>query len=151
MSHSNREKSHSKGSDRLKNEAVKVLHSIQRKSLGNASTNPSRSNELLEHPQEITEGGGNRKILQFMESAIIKASNQKYKGLGQQKAGGKQERSPSSFYKKASSQPTSPRRGNEQEKKNLRNHTPPVTRCHGTNLQHGQNLDEIQGKTGARN
>ncbi|MBW0467572.1 hypothetical protein O181_007287 [Austropuccinia psidii MF-1] len=51
-----------------------------------------------------------------MEYTIIQASNQKDKGLPCQKEGGKQERSPSSFYQQASSQPTSPRREEEQEK-----------------------------------
>ncbi|MBW0554689.1 hypothetical protein O181_094404 [Austropuccinia psidii MF-1] len=60
--------------------------------------------------------GGNSEILQWMESTIIQASNQKEKGVPCQKEGGKQGRSPSSFYQQASSQPTFPRREAEQEK-----------------------------------
>ncbi|MBW0531090.1 hypothetical protein O181_070805 [Austropuccinia psidii MF-1] len=56
MSHSNRDKSYSEGSHRPINEPLQaVLHSLQRKRLGNAATEPPRSNELLEHPQEILE------------------------------------------------------------------------------------------------
>ncbi|MBW0573853.1 hypothetical protein O181_113568 [Austropuccinia psidii MF-1] len=52
-----------------------------------------------------------------MESTVIQASNQKDQGVILQKEGGKQGRSPSSFYQQASSQPTSSRREEEQEKK----------------------------------
>ncbi|MBW0593543.1 hypothetical protein O181_133258 [Austropuccinia psidii MF-1] len=52
-----------------------------------------------------------------MKSTIIQTSNQKDKVLAQQKAGGKQERSPRSFYQKATSQPASPRREEEKEEK----------------------------------
>ncbi|MBW0563118.1 hypothetical protein O181_102833 [Austropuccinia psidii MF-1] len=51
-----------------------------------------------------------------MESTIIRTSNQEDKGRPCQKERGKQGRSPSSFYQQASSQPTSPRRKEEQEK-----------------------------------
>ncbi|MBW0589237.1 hypothetical protein O181_128952 [Austropuccinia psidii MF-1] len=51
-----------------------------------------------------------------MESTIIQTSNQEYQGVPCQKERGKQGRSPSSSYQKASSQPTSPRREEEQEK-----------------------------------
>ncbi|MBW0493665.1 hypothetical protein O181_033380 [Austropuccinia psidii MF-1] len=50
-----------------------------------------------------------------MESTIIQTSNKKDKALEQQKEGGKQVRSPRSFYQQATSHPTSPRR-EEQEK-----------------------------------
>ncbi|MBW0497207.1 hypothetical protein O181_036922 [Austropuccinia psidii MF-1] len=45
-----------------------------------------------------------------------KPQTKKDKGVPCQKEGGKQGRSPSSFYQQASSQPTSPRREEEQEK-----------------------------------
>ncbi|MBW0525076.1 hypothetical protein O181_064791 [Austropuccinia psidii MF-1] len=51
-----------------------------------------------------------------MESTVIQASNQKDQVVPLQKEGGKQGRSPSSFYQQASSQPTSSRREEEQEK-----------------------------------
>ncbi|MBW0536976.1 hypothetical protein O181_076691 [Austropuccinia psidii MF-1] len=51
-----------------------------------------------------------------MESTIIQASNQKDKGVPCQKEGGKQGRSPSSFYQQASIQPAFQRREEEQEK-----------------------------------
>ncbi|MBW0545928.1 hypothetical protein O181_085643 [Austropuccinia psidii MF-1] len=117
MTNSNRYKSHSEGSNRNIYEPVQaVIHSSQGQGLGNVATNPPRSNELLAHHEEIPQRGGNSEILQWMESTIIQASNQKDKGVPCQKEGGKQGRSPSSFYQQASSQPTSPRREEEQEK-----------------------------------
>ncbi|MBW0500202.1 hypothetical protein O181_039917 [Austropuccinia psidii MF-1] len=86
-----------------------------------------------------------------MESTIIQTSNQKDQGIPCQKEGGNQGRSPSSFYQKAPSQPTSPRREEEQEKEleitilpKLQDSKNPKI-CHGQCLQHGQNLDGIQG------
>ncbi|MBW0534374.1 hypothetical protein O181_074089 [Austropuccinia psidii MF-1] len=86
-----------------------------------------------------------------MESTIIQASNKEDKGIPCQKAGGKQGKSPSSFYQQASSQPTSPKMEEEQEKeveetifhslKDPKN----SKKCHGQCLQHGQNLDGIKG------
>ncbi|MBW0590637.1 hypothetical protein O181_130352 [Austropuccinia psidii MF-1] len=67
ISDSNRFKSHSEGSDRHLNEAVQeVLHSVQGKGLGNVATNPPRSDKLLEHPQNVSQRGGNSEILQWM-------------------------------------------------------------------------------------
>ncbi|MBW0565975.1 hypothetical protein O181_105690 [Austropuccinia psidii MF-1] len=92
-----------------------------------------------------------------MESTIIKASNQKDKGRPCQKEGGKQGRSPSSFYQKASSQPTFPRREEEQENKLEENilqklWDPKISKgFHGKCFQHGQNHDGIQGKRGTKN
>ncbi|MBW0479454.1 hypothetical protein O181_019169 [Austropuccinia psidii MF-1] len=92
-----------------------------------------------------------------MESTIIQASNQKGKGVPFQKEGGKQVRIPSSFYQQASSQPITPLREEEQEKKleeiifpKLQDFKNPK-RCHGQCLQHGQNLDGIQGQTRTMN
>ncbi|MBW0535530.1 hypothetical protein O181_075245 [Austropuccinia psidii MF-1] len=92
-----------------------------------------------------------------MEYTIIQTSNQKDKGLAQQEKGGKQGRSPISFYQKASSQPTSPRREEEQDKEfeekilcklqDLKN----PEGFHGQFLQHGHKLDGIQGKRGIKN
>ncbi|MBW0502191.1 hypothetical protein O181_041906 [Austropuccinia psidii MF-1] len=120
MSNINRYKSHSEGSNRYLYEPVQaVLHSIQGQELGNVPTNPPRSDELLAHPKRISQRGGNSEILKWMESTIIQASNPKDKGLPGRKEGGKQGRSPSSFYQRASSQPASPRREEEKEN-NLR-------------------------------
>ncbi|MBW0512041.1 hypothetical protein O181_051756 [Austropuccinia psidii MF-1] len=93
-----------------------VLHSVQGQGLEIVATNPPRSDEILAHPDKMLQRGGNSEIPQWMESTIIQASNQKDKGVPCQKEGGKQGRSPSSFYQKASSQPTSLRREQEQEK-----------------------------------
>ncbi|MBW0462714.1 hypothetical protein O181_002429 [Austropuccinia psidii MF-1] len=110
MSNSNRYKSHSEGSNRHIQEPVQtVLHCVQGQKLGNAGRNPPRSDELLEHPQNIPQRGGNSEILQWMKSTIIQTSDEKYKGIPSQKEGFKQGRSPSGFYQKAISQPTSPR------------------------------------------
>ncbi|MBW0558305.1 hypothetical protein O181_098020 [Austropuccinia psidii MF-1] len=117
LSNSKRYKSHSEGTDRHLHEPVQaVLQSVQRQQLGNAASNTSRNDELLAHPQNVPHRGGDSGILQWMESTVIQASNQKDQGVPLQKEGGKQGRSPSSFYTQASSQQTSPRGEEEQEK-----------------------------------
>ncbi|MBW0577232.1 hypothetical protein O181_116947 [Austropuccinia psidii MF-1] len=66
-------------------------------------------------------------------------------------------RRPSSFYQQAPSQPISPRREEEQEKELERTIFPKLQdsknpkRFHGQCLQHGQNLDGIQGQGGTKN
>ncbi|MBW0530251.1 hypothetical protein O181_069966 [Austropuccinia psidii MF-1] len=73
ISDSNRYESHSEASNRHLHEPVQaVLHSIQGQGLGNVATNPTRSDEILAHPQKRPQRGGNSEILQWMESAIIK-------------------------------------------------------------------------------
>ncbi|MBW0511604.1 hypothetical protein O181_051319 [Austropuccinia psidii MF-1] len=90
MSNSNRNQSHSQGSDRhLHKPLQKVLHGVQRKRLGNTATNSPKSNELLEHPEKV-------------------AQIKKMKDLHKKKEG-KKGRSPSSFYQQATSQTSSPR------------------------------------------
>ncbi|MBW0561057.1 hypothetical protein O181_100772 [Austropuccinia psidii MF-1] len=65
MSNSNRYKSHSEGSDRNIHEPVQAIFScVQGQRLGNVSTNPPRSNELLAHPEKVPQIGGNSEILQ---------------------------------------------------------------------------------------
>ncbi|MBW0543415.1 hypothetical protein O181_083130 [Austropuccinia psidii MF-1] len=72
MSNSNRYKSHSEGSDRHLHEPVQaILHSVQEQGLGNVATNTPRCDELLAHPQNVPQRGGNSEILQWMESTII--------------------------------------------------------------------------------
>ncbi|MBW0472427.1 hypothetical protein O181_012142 [Austropuccinia psidii MF-1] len=78
ISNAKRHKSHSESSDSHLNEPVQdVLHSLQGQRLGNVATNPPRSDELLEHPEEVPLRGGNSEILQWMKSTIIQTSNQK--------------------------------------------------------------------------
>ncbi|MBW0507462.1 hypothetical protein O181_047177 [Austropuccinia psidii MF-1] len=158
MSDSNRYKSHSEGSNRHLHEPVQtVLHSVQRQGLGNVAPNTPRSDELLAHPEKVPQRGGNSEILQWMESTIIQTSNQKDQGVPCQKEGGNQGRSPSSFYQKAPSQPTSPRREEEQEKELEKTIFPKLQDsknpkgCHGQCIQHGQNFDGIQRQRGAKN
>ncbi|MBW0566967.1 hypothetical protein O181_106682 [Austropuccinia psidii MF-1] len=158
MSNSNRYKLHSKGSDRHLHEPVQaVLHSVQRKGLGNAASKTPRSNELLAHPQKVPHRGQDSGILQWMEPTVIQASNQINQGVPLQKEGGKQGRSPSSFYHQASSQPTSPRGEEEQEKELEETIFPKLQdsknpkRCHGQCFQHGQNFDGNQRQGGAKN
>ncbi|MBW0470534.1 hypothetical protein O181_010249 [Austropuccinia psidii MF-1] len=87
-----------------------------------------------------------------MESTVIQASNQEDKAITCQKEGGKQGRSPSSFYQQASSQPTSPRREEEQEKQleetifTKLQYPKNPQRCHQQCFQHCQNVDGIQGQ-----
>ncbi|MBW0467034.1 hypothetical protein O181_006749 [Austropuccinia psidii MF-1] len=96
-------------------------------------------------------------ILQWIESTIIQDSNQKDKVVPCQKEGGEQGRSASSFKQQASSQPTSPRREEEKEKELEETIFPKPQdsknskRCHGQFLQHGQNLDAIQGQRRTKN
>ncbi|MBW0580950.1 hypothetical protein O181_120665 [Austropuccinia psidii MF-1] len=117
MSNSKRDKSHSEGSNRHFNEPIKtVLHHVQGKRLGNVGTNPPRSDEILENPQNVPQRGGNSEILQWMESTVIQTSEQKDQGITCQKEGVNKGRSPSSFYQIASSQATSPRREEDKEK-----------------------------------
>ncbi|MBW0467729.1 hypothetical protein O181_007444 [Austropuccinia psidii MF-1] len=85
-----------------------VLHSVKGQVFGNVATNPPGSDELLAYPEKDPQRGGNSEILEWMESTIRQASNQKDNGVPCQKEGGTQGRSPSSFYQKASSQTTSP-------------------------------------------
>ncbi|MBW0500298.1 hypothetical protein O181_040013 [Austropuccinia psidii MF-1] len=149
-SNSNSYKSHSEASDRHLYEPVQeVLHSLQRQGLGNVASNNPRSDELLAHPQEVPQRGGDSGILQWMESTVIQASNQKYQGVPLQKEGGKQRRSPSSFYRQASSQETSPIGEEEQEKEFEETGFPKLQdsknpkRFHGQCFKHGHNLDGI--------
>ncbi|MBW0472277.1 hypothetical protein O181_011992 [Austropuccinia psidii MF-1] len=53
---------------------------------------------------------------QVLSDRLTETSNQKGKGVPCQKEGGKQGGRPSILYQKASSQPTSPRREEKQEK-----------------------------------
>ncbi|MBW0589432.1 hypothetical protein O181_129147 [Austropuccinia psidii MF-1] len=73
------------------------------------------------------------------------------------KKGGKQGRSPSNFHQQTSSQPTSPRREEEQEKELEETIFPKLQdsenpkRCHGQFRQQGQSFDGIQRQGGAKN
>ncbi|MBW0577830.1 hypothetical protein O181_117545 [Austropuccinia psidii MF-1] len=150
MSNSNRHKLHSEGSNRHLHEPVKtVLHSVQRQGLGNVAPNTPRSDELLAHPQKTPQRGGNSEILQWMESTNIQTSNQKDQGIPCQKEGGNQGRSPNPTH--------FPKKGIRTRKITGENHIPKLQdsknpkRCHGKCLQHGQNLDGIQGHGGTKN
>ncbi|MBW0538349.1 hypothetical protein O181_078064 [Austropuccinia psidii MF-1] len=99
MSNFNRYKSHSEGTDRHIHGPVQtVIYYVQGQGLGNAGTNPPRSDELLEHSDKVPQRGGNSEILQWMKSTIIQTSDQKDEAITCQKEGGKQARSTSSFY-----------------------------------------------------
>ncbi|MBW0563985.1 hypothetical protein O181_103700 [Austropuccinia psidii MF-1] len=152
MSNSNRYKSHSEGSDRHLHEPVQaVLHGVQEQRLGNVASNIPRSNEILAHPEKVPQRGGNSEILQWMKSTVIQASNQEDQVVPCQEEGGNQGRSPSRFYQQA------PRKEDEQEKELEKTIFPKLQdsknpkRCHGQCLQHGQNLDGIQGQGGTKN
>ncbi|MBW0504471.1 hypothetical protein O181_044186 [Austropuccinia psidii MF-1] len=55
MSNSNRDNSHSEGSNRHLYEKFKeVLDCLQRQILGNVTTNPPRSDKLLEYPEKTS-------------------------------------------------------------------------------------------------
>ncbi|MBW0539449.1 hypothetical protein O181_079164 [Austropuccinia psidii MF-1] len=88
---------------------------------------------------------------------MSQTSNKKDKILAQQKEGGKQGRSLSSFYQQATSQPTSSRREEEQEKELQETISPKLQYFKnpeifkGQFLQHGQSLDGIQRQRGTKN
>ncbi|MBW0485502.1 hypothetical protein O181_025217 [Austropuccinia psidii MF-1] len=157
IGNSNRYKLHSEGSDRPLHQQVQaIFHDVQGQGLGKVATNPPRSDELLEHPEKAPQQGRISEILQWMESIIIQTSNQKDKGLEQIKEGRKKGRSPSIFYQKATSQPTSSRR-EEEHKKELEETIFP--RLQGSNnpkrfhvkcLQHWKKLHGIKGNEGQR-
>ncbi|MBW0486428.1 hypothetical protein O181_026143 [Austropuccinia psidii MF-1] len=92
-----------------------------------------------------------------MEYTIIQTPNQKDKGLVQQKEGGNQGRSTSSFYQKSTGHKTSPRREEEQEKEMEETTSPKLQNpknpkgCHGQFLQDDQKLDGIQGQRETNN
>ncbi|MBW0541964.1 hypothetical protein O181_081679 [Austropuccinia psidii MF-1] len=79
---SNRDKINSKGcsNGNLFKPVKAVLHCVQGQRFGNVATNPPRNDELLAYPGKIPQRGGNSKIPQWMESAIIQASNEEDKG-----------------------------------------------------------------------
>ncbi|MBW0525273.1 hypothetical protein O181_064988 [Austropuccinia psidii MF-1] len=78
MSNSNRDKSYSEGSNRHLHEPIQtVLHGVQGQRLENVAPNTPRSDELLAHPQKVPHRGADNGILQWMESTVIQASNQK--------------------------------------------------------------------------
>ncbi|MBW0497837.1 hypothetical protein O181_037552 [Austropuccinia psidii MF-1] len=82
MSSSNRDKSHSEGSNRHLYEPVQsVLNGLQGQILGNFAKHPPRSDELQAYPEKIPQRGANSEILQCMESTIIQASNQGDEGI----------------------------------------------------------------------
>ncbi|MBW0548548.1 hypothetical protein O181_088263 [Austropuccinia psidii MF-1] len=122
MSNSNRYKSHSEGSERHLNEPVQtVLHSVQGQGLGNVATNTPRSDELLEHPQNLPQRGANSEIIQWMESTIIQTTNQRKinQGVPCQKEGGNQGRSPKPAH--------FPKKGRRTRKRTEENNIPQVT------------------------
>ncbi|MBW0564588.1 hypothetical protein O181_104303 [Austropuccinia psidii MF-1] len=75
------------------------------------------SDEILEHPQKMSQRGGNSEILQLMESTII--SNQKDEGIPCRKEGGNQGRSPVASTSKLQANPL-PQEGKNNKKKNWR-------------------------------
>ncbi|MBW0566959.1 hypothetical protein O181_106674 [Austropuccinia psidii MF-1] len=158
MSNFNSYKSPSEGSKEHIHEPLQtVLHCVQGQGLRNVSTNPPRSDELLEYPEKVPQRGKNIELLQWMESTIIQTSYQKYKGVAFQKEGGQKGRSLSSFYQQSSSQLTSPRREEEEQKEleetifaKLQDSKNPKI-FHGQCLQHVQNLYGIQGQRGTKN
>ncbi|MBW0582904.1 hypothetical protein O181_122619 [Austropuccinia psidii MF-1] len=86
MSNFNRDKSHPEGSNRHLYEPLQaILHSVKGQQLGNVSTNPSRSDELLAYPEKIPQRRGNSEIPQWMKFTITQTSNQEDKGIPFQK------------------------------------------------------------------
>ncbi|MBW0579051.1 hypothetical protein O181_118766 [Austropuccinia psidii MF-1] len=120
MSDSNRYKYHSEGANRHIHEPVQaVLHSVQGPGLVNVATNTPRSDELVAHPQNIPQTGGNSEILQWMESTILQTSNQKDQEIPCQKEESNQGRS---------SKPTNfPKKGRRTRKRTGGSHIPQAT------------------------
>ncbi|MBW0513169.1 hypothetical protein O181_052884 [Austropuccinia psidii MF-1] len=157
MSNSNRDKTHAEGSNRHLYEPVKtVLHSVHEQRLGNVATNPPRSDDLLAYPEKFLK---EEEIVRYSNGWNPLSSKPQIKKIKEYHAKNKEaskEEAPVACYQQASSQPNFPRREEEQEKelegtifpklqdpKNLKI-------CHGKCLQHGQNLDGIQGQRGTK-
>ncbi|MBW0490871.1 hypothetical protein O181_030586 [Austropuccinia psidii MF-1] len=120
MSSSNREKSHSEGSNRHLYEPIQaVLHSVQGQRLGNVSTYPPRSDEILAYSERICQRGGNNEILQWMESTIIQASNQEDKRIHAKKKEASKEEAPLGSTRKPQANQL-PQEGKKKKKKNWR-------------------------------
>ncbi|MBW0546549.1 hypothetical protein O181_086264 [Austropuccinia psidii MF-1] len=118
MSKSNRYKSYSEGSDRHLHETIQgVLHSVKRRGLRNVATSTPRSDELLAHPQKVSQRGGNIAILQWMESTIIKTSNQKDQGYHAKKKEVTKEEAPVASTSKPQANKL-PQEGKKNKKKN---------------------------------
>ncbi|MBW0587153.1 hypothetical protein O181_126868, partial [Austropuccinia psidii MF-1] len=96
-----------------------VLHSVQRQGLGNAASNTPRSDELLAHPQNVPQKGGNSEILQWIESTIIQTSNQKDQGVPCQKKEESKEEAPVASTSKPQANPL-PQERKKNKKKNWR-------------------------------
>ncbi|MBW0511735.1 hypothetical protein O181_051450 [Austropuccinia psidii MF-1] len=76
MSNSNTYKLHSKGLDRHLHEQLQaVFHGVKGHRLGNVAKNPPRSDEILAHPEKITQRGGNSETIQWMECTIVQTLN----------------------------------------------------------------------------
>ncbi|MBW0566729.1 hypothetical protein O181_106444 [Austropuccinia psidii MF-1] len=116
MGNSNRDKSHSEGSNTHLYEPVQtVLHSVKGQRLGNASTNPPRSSSWSILKKFLKE----KEIVRYSNGWNPLSSKSQIKNIREyhaKKERGKQGRSPITFYKQASSQPASPRRQGEQER-----------------------------------
>ncbi|MBW0583588.1 hypothetical protein O181_123303 [Austropuccinia psidii MF-1] len=129
MSNSNRYKSNSEGSDRHLHVPVQAVScGVQGKILGNVLTITPRGDEILAHPETISQRGGKREILQWMESTIIQNSNKKVKELAQQKKreASREEAPVASTSKPQASQP--PQEGKKKKKKNWRKEYSPSYR-----------------------
>ncbi|MBW0544511.1 hypothetical protein O181_084226 [Austropuccinia psidii MF-1] len=152
MSNYKRNQSHSDGSNRHIYEPVKtVLHGVQGLGFGNIAKNTQRSDELLAYSQNVPQKGRNSEILQYMESTVIQAPNQKDKGVPFQKEGGKWGRNPCSFHQKATSKSTSQRGQEEQEKELEETILPKLQGPKNPKGFHGQNFYGIQGQRGGKN
>ncbi|MBW0558557.1 hypothetical protein O181_098272 [Austropuccinia psidii MF-1] len=102
--------------------------------------------------KKVPQSGGNSDILQWMESTIIQTSNTKKEYHAKNREASKEEAPvvlPSSL--KSSNLP---KKGRRTRKRIEGNNIPQVAgfgkskKCHGQCLQHGQNIDSIQGKRG---
>ncbi|MBW0578359.1 hypothetical protein O181_118074 [Austropuccinia psidii MF-1] len=142
MSNSNRYKSHSEGSDRHLNEPVQtVLHSVQRQGLGNVSSNTTRSDELLAHPQKVPQRGGNSEILQWMQSTVIQALNQNDKEYHSKRREASKEEAPIASTRNL--KPTNlPKKGRRTRKIIGGNHIP-----QGTGFQKSQKMPWTMSST----
>ncbi|MBW0502392.1 hypothetical protein O181_042107 [Austropuccinia psidii MF-1] len=158
MSNYNRYKSHSESPNIHSYEPVKeVLQSVKGQGLGNVATNPPRSDELLADPEKFLK---EEEILRYSNGWNTLSSNPQIKKTkeyhSKMREKSKEEAPVASISKPQANQP--PQEGKKKKKKNWRKSYSPSyripkvqKRCHGQCLQHGQNLDGIQGQRRTKN
>ncbi|MBW0587312.1 hypothetical protein O181_127027 [Austropuccinia psidii MF-1] len=125
MSNSKRDKSHSEGTNIHLHEPVpEVLHHVQGQGLGNVATNPPRSDELLEHPQNVLK---DEEIVRYSNGWNPLSSKPQIKNIKEYQSK-KRESSKEEAPVASTSKPKNlPKKGRRKRKRIGRNHLPKAT------------------------